>query len=213
MKFLKIFLISTLMLTAISAFSLLKINKMAGNEGKRWAVCVGVNNYNDDNIVKLKNAVNDALGLGKTLSDNGDFDKVITVVDDYEHFQDKNLPTKANIEKRIDYILSFASPDDLIVFSFSGHGISDSKGEGYLVVQDTDINKKFETSVKVSDIVKKFKESGIKKTLLILDACREEIAQSKSVGTKTMLAEQFKEQIRRIYEISSRRTERLGRCE
>ncbi len=193
LKFFLIFLLINLFIIFAEGEKGIKINKIKGNEGKRWAICVGVNDYNDKNIVDLKNAVNDALYLGKTFSDNGQFDKVITLVDDYEHFQNKTLPTKSNIESQIEYILNFASPDDLIIFSFSGHGISDDKGEGYLIAQDTDINKKFETSIKVADIVKKFKNYNIKKTLLILDACREEISQTKSIGNKGLLNEMFKE--------------------
>ena len=62
----------------------------------------------------------------------------------------------------------------------------------YLITQDTDINKKFETSIKVQDIVKKFENFKIKKTLLILDACREEISQTKGLGNKGLLTEKFK---------------------
>lgn len=193
LKYMLIFLFFNLSFISAEGEKGIKISKIKGNEGKRWAICVGVNDYNDKNIVDLKNAVNDALYLGKTFSDNGQFDKVITLVDDYEHFQNKNLPTKTNIENQIEYILNFASPDDLIIFSFSGHGISDDKGEGYLIAQDTDINKKFESSLKVADIVKKFKEYNIKKTLLILDACREEISTTKSIGNKGLLNEMFKE--------------------
>ena len=171
----------------------IKINKIKGNKGKRWAICVGINDYNDDNIVDLKNAANDAINIGKIFNDNGQFDKVITLVDDFNHFKNKMLPTKSNIEKQLDYILNFSSPEDLIIFTFSGHGISDNQGNGYLITQDTDINKKFETSIKVQDIVKKFENFKIKKTLLILDACREEISQTKSLGNKGLLAEKFKE--------------------
>ncbi|MBN1469615.1 MAG: caspase family protein [Fusobacteriaceae bacterium] len=169
----------------------LKINKIKGNEGKRWAICIGINDYNDENIVDLKNAANDAINIGKIFNENGQFDKVITLVDDYKHFENKMLPTKSNIEKQLDYILNFSSPEDLIIFTFSGHGISDDQGNGYLISQDTDINNKFETSIKVQDIVKKFEEYNIKKTLLILDACREEISQTKGIGNKGLLAEKF----------------------
>lgn len=170
----------------------IKINKIKGNEGKRWAICVGIDDYNDENIVDLKNAANDAISIGKIFSENGQFNKVITLVDDYKHFENKMLPTKLNIEKQLDYILNFSSPEDLIIFTFSGHGISDDQGNGYLITQDTDINNKFETSLKVQDIVKKFDDFKIKKTLLILDACREEISQTKGIGSKGLLAEKFK---------------------
>ena len=33
--------------------------------GKRWAICIGINNYIDQNLNKLKKSANDALGLAK----------------------------------------------------------------------------------------------------------------------------------------------------
>ena len=195
MKRSSIFLFSTalLFLNTFAAFSAIKINKMKGNEGKRWAICIGINDYQDESIGDLNKAQNDAVGLSKVLQEYGQFEKIVTMINDYEHYKEKLLPTKANIEKTLDFILEFASPEDLIVFSFSGHGISDDNSEGYLLTVDTDINNKFETSLKVSDITSRFKKKGIKKTLMMLDACREEITTTKGIGTKTLNAREFTE--------------------
>gem|GEM_PF-4731035 len=172
----------------------LKIKQIEGNQGKRWAICIGINDYEDENIGDLKKAQNDALSLGKVLEEKGQFDKVITMVNDEDHYKNKMLPTKSNIEKNLDFILEFATPNDLIIFAFSGHGISDWKGNGYLITLDTQLSKKFQTSIKVSDIVEKFKQHNISKTLLILDACREEMTQTKSLSnTKGLMADEFKE--------------------
>ncbi|MBU4486447.1 MAG: hypothetical protein KKD38_05915 [Candidatus Delongbacteria bacterium] len=41
----------------------ISIKSKAGNEGKRWAVCVGINNYDYNGILDLKKAQNDAVAL------------------------------------------------------------------------------------------------------------------------------------------------------
>ena len=82
-------------------------------------------------------------------------------------------PTKANIEAKIDYVLDYSSPVDTIIFFFSGHGISDPSGNGYLLSVDTTIEKSLLTSIKVNDIMRKIKERNVPKSILILDACRD----------------------------------------
>jgi hypothetical protein len=191
--FIIIFLLSTILIFAENEKGL-KIKEIKGNEGKRWAICVGINDYEDENITDLKKAQNDATALADVFIKQGQFDKVVTLINDYSHYEQKLLPTKANIERMLDYILEFSSPDDLVVFSFSGHGISDKNGEGYLITQDTNLNSKFETSLKISTIASKLKEHKIKKSLLLLDACREELTHTKGMDTtKGLLSKEFRE--------------------
>jgi uncharacterized caspase-like protein len=129
----------------------------------------------------LSKARNDAKGIGKILKDIGQFDQVFVMTDDVVRSDPEHLyPTKLNIEEKIESVLRFTTPDDLIVFYFSGHGISDYDENGYLVTADTVADKKFDTSLKVDWIVKKFKEKKIKKSLLVLDACRDKLYTSKS---------------------------------
>ena len=89
-------------------------------------------------------------------------------------------PTKLNIEEKIESVLRFSTPDDLIVFYFSGHGISDYDENGYLITVDTSANRKYATALKVDWIVSRLKEKKIKKSLLLLDACRDVLYTSKS---------------------------------
>jgi sulfatase modifying factor 1 len=158
----------------------LLIKEIKGNEGRRWALCIGINDYWDDKVADLKKARNDAKSLAGVLESMGQFDKVYTMTDDLA-LKDRNYPSKFNIESRIDYVMNMASREDLIVFSFSGHGISNENGAGYLVSAYVRIEKPFDTSLALDYIVDKLKKKKIAKSLLLIDACREEMEESKGL--------------------------------
>lgn len=151
------------------------------NVGKRYALVIGINDYNDSTISDLSKARNDAKAMGKILKELGQFDQVFVMTDDILKNDLNHLyPTKLNIEEKVESILRFITPEDMIVIYFSGHGISDFDENGYLLTVDTVADKKFTTSLKIDWIVKKFQEKKIKKSLLILDACRDILYTSKS---------------------------------
>lgn len=143
--------------------------------GKRWAIIVGINKYMDTSIKPLEKAQTDAIDLAAKLEASGEFDYIFTFTDKSNDLLDPNLPTKTNIMKKIDTVLREAGENDFILFFFSGHGISDVSGNGYLISIDANLYDPFTTGVKVEDIISKLQIKGIKKNLIILDACREVI--------------------------------------
>jgi len=165
------------------------------NGGKRHAIVVGINNYQDTGISDLSKARNDAKLVGKILREQGEFDQVFVMTDDVDPRNDKeNLyPTKLNIEEKLDSLLRFSEPEDLVVFFFSGHGISDPDENGYLVTVDTVTDKQFNTSLRVNDVVQRLKNKGIKKSLLVLDACRDVLYSSKSSSRNSLLEKEYTE--------------------
>ncbi len=165
------------------------------NGGKRHAIVVGINNYQDTGISDLSKARNDAKLVGKILREQGEFDQVFVMTDDVDPRNDKeNLyPTKLNIEEKLDSLLRFSEPEDLVVFFFSGHGISDPDENGYLVTVDTVTDKQFNTSLRVNDVVQRLKNKGIKKSLLVLDACRDVLYSSKSSSRNSLLEKEYSE--------------------
>ncbi|MGD2085790.1 MAG: hypothetical protein PVH61_06360 [Candidatus Aminicenantes bacterium] len=44
-----------------------RIKQIKNNAGERWAICIGINDYEDRTIIDLKKARNDAKELGKVL--------------------------------------------------------------------------------------------------------------------------------------------------
>jgi hypothetical protein len=49
----------------------------------------------------------------------------------------ENYPKFKNVRNKLNLLKTFISPDDLVLFSFSGHGISNEMGKGYLVMADS----------------------------------------------------------------------------
>ncbi len=160
------------------------IEDLPGNRGKRYAVCVGISGYEDPGIQDLQKARNDAKALGEELKTQGQFDSVFVMTDDVDPRYDKAgvYPRLANIRARLKYLSDFVTPNDLVVFSFSGHGVANEKGDGYLVPADARAQDPFATSLAVAEVVAWLQKLKVKKSLLLLDACREKLAETASRG-------------------------------
>ncbi len=151
-----------------------KKKSLSGNEmgAKRWAIVVGINEYTDKDISPLQKARNDAKLIAQILEEQGQFEEVHLMTDDISP-KSPLYPTRAHIEAKIDHVLDYSTPVDTILFFFSGHGISDSSGNGYLLSVDTSIDKSLITSIQVNDIMRKIKSRNVSKSILFLDACRD----------------------------------------
>ncbi|GBF50473.1 caspase domain protein [Leptospira ryugenii] len=157
--------------------------------GKRIALLVGINEYKDVGLSDLRKARNDAKGLAKILIQNGEFDSVVVMTDEIDPKQDPDslFPTKLNIEEKLDSLLVEAGPDDVFLFFFSGHGVSDYEEKGFLLTQDTVLSKPFNSSLSVDLIAEKISKKGIKNSLLVLDACRDSMYTSKNASANSLL--------------------------
>jgi len=170
------------------------INDLPHNQGKRIAICVGVNGYRDESITDLEKAANDALGMVKALSGPGQFDKIYTFINNKEGnnllgrqletpaVQPNRAPEASEILRLLENLKSELKPEDLVVFSFSGHGVSNSGGDGFLLCSDTSYQDLFESSLPVSTIVDWIESSGVQKSVFFIDACREQVSEYQSRG-------------------------------
>ncbi|MGA2641025.1 MAG: SUMF1/EgtB/PvdO family nonheme iron enzyme [Spirochaetia bacterium] len=160
------------------------IEGLKGNAGKRYAVCIGINDFEDKEIHALRKARNDAKSLGEALKGNGQFDNVQVMTDDIDprHDPQGSYPRLANIRAKLKYLSGFITPDDLVVLSFSGHGLSNEAGDGYLVMADTRRSDVFGTSLPVKEIIAWLQKTKVRKSLLLIDACRETISETASRG-------------------------------
>ncbi len=168
----------------------IRIKETKGNAGKRWAICIGINDYEDNSIIDLKKARNDAIELGKVLKEYGQFDRVYVMTDDLNP-RGEDYPKLMNIRRKMDFLKGFIDAEDLVLFSFSGHGIANSEGEGYLVTADSYREDFQGSSLKVKEIIEWLKEVKVKKSLLLLDACREKFQEGKAINLNGLKAERF----------------------
>jgi formylglycine-generating enzyme required for sulfatase activity len=149
------------------------INKLP-DKSKRYALVVGVDEYQDQDIAGLKGAANDARLLAKTLIENAGFDaNNVKVVATGEPLG--RQPTRGNILSWLNRIQNNMPKDGLLLFSFAGHGM-ERGGKAYLLPTDAQIGGDLglleDTSINVEAMSERIRNSGIKQVMLVLDACR-----------------------------------------
>jgi hypothetical protein len=161
----------------------------------RFAILVGVEKYDDVNIPPLTGPANDVEQMKKALETYAGFvdDNVFVLsTSDPAH-----LPTRTQILIALSKIKNFVPKNGLLLFMFSGHGVS--KGNAaYLLPGDArqtdDPELLTETALPVELIRRKIAETGVKQAIVLIDACRNGLKTSKGEGDNP-LTEPFKKEL------------------
>ena len=140
-------------------------------EEKRLALVIGNSNY--DSIADLKNPVNDAKLIAKTL-DSLDFDVIEAYDLDFNSFYEK---IEDFADKRKKYDVGF--------FYYAGHGVQ-IEGDNYLLPTSNSFDRKWKIksgAIKVNDILEYLTSITDQVNILILDACRNNPLEEASRGS------------------------------
>ncbi len=141
---------------------------------KRWAIVIGVDEYDDTAISRLSGAVNDAKALAEALKTHGGFreERVTLLASDQPR---ERRPTRGTILRRLTNLKGALPPDGLLLFAFAGHGI-ERNGQSFLLPSDAQDSRNLslleETSLNVERLKLLIRETGVKQVFVILDACR-----------------------------------------
>lgn len=139
-----------------------------GSTGNRWALIVGINEY--ANVPSLRCARNDAEKLAEVLvEDCGFLRKNVILMTDAVNGRSAQFPTRGNLRARINQIAQVARDGDVLVISYSGHGIN-IDGKGYLIPFDGAGND-VGSCIPLSWVRTTLDTSAASSRLLILDAC------------------------------------------
>ena len=137
----------------------------------RYAVLVGVNQYQSRDLPALRFAVNDADALAKVLRPLGY--KVILLTD-----ASPTKPTKANVDAALKRILGGAVKGDTVLVGLSGHGLQfgtdKSAGAYFCPLDAVPAADRTDTLVAVSDLYRELDQSFAGVKVLLVDACRTE---------------------------------------
>lgn len=129
-------------------------------KGKRFAILVGVDEYQDRALMNLRYATSDARKLTEILSDKGGFETTILV-----------NATQKDVLMNFERSLKQLGTDDFLIFYFSGHGFS-AEDDGFAALNDTMISRNsFMNALCLSEVSKLIYSSKVGTTLVILDAC------------------------------------------
>ncbi|TVR63750.1 MAG: hypothetical protein EA422_08640 [Gemmatimonadales bacterium] len=139
--------------------------------GRRWAVVVGISEYDDPAVPALRFAhrdaealrdflVSESAGLGGYQPEN-----VVLLTNEQATFR--------NIRTALRGFLTTATEDDQIVFYFAGHGVRDPTrpDEYYLLTHDTEFDNLAGTALPMSDLEQSLASLNYRDLILIADAC------------------------------------------
>ena len=123
------------------------------------ALFVGINKHQDPGVLELTGAVRDAQALHALFQDTfTDIDARLLVDSD---------ATLETIRSNLDRTLSTATPDDVVVISFAGHGTEAHQ----IVAYDTDRDVIGSTTLPMEELAAKFRSSSARAILCIIDCC------------------------------------------
>ncbi|HEY5314043.1 MAG TPA: caspase family protein [Pirellulales bacterium] len=137
----------------------------------RWALLIGVNNY--ENIHKLRFCADDMAALGDALIKHGGYaPERVRLLCDAEAAGRK--PTRGSILLELNTLLTQVEPDDAVLFAFSGHGACDATGRTYLIpIDGSDVSDDAlsDTGVPMKRVYEYLQRCKAQQKIVILDAC------------------------------------------
>ena len=174
MRLLLIFLISLLASPALA--------------GEKWALLVGVDEYETRQITPLNYAVRDITAVAKVLEQTEVPKNNIFLMTDKG--KGRSLATGTNIIWRLGWLAQRMQPDDTLYFYFSGHGI-ERGGNTYLLSYDSDIGSEItlkRTAVRMAELREIAKTMKASTIITFMDACRNDPEAGKSVNSPNSMS-------------------------
>jgi uncharacterized caspase-like protein len=156
----------------------------------RYALIIGVSDYDSNIIADLKFASRDAYAIAAALLKSGGYQPEHIVVMTTDQLSPDLRPTLQNVRAQLETLRMVSGAESLMVF-FSGHGSLDETGgvgENMLWTVDANLNAVSETGLKVSELTNTIRKmKGFRQHAILMDACRNRLDNGKSVGSPKML--------------------------
>lgn len=148
-------------------------------KGKKYALLVGINDYQHDKLPDLLYAVNDAKKLGQVLAKAGF--ETTTLTDETGKTDPNRRPTKANIERALEAVLKKCQRGDIVLVALAGHGLQfekkleTDKDDCYFCPQDgRPFRDQVNSLVSLGNIYSQMERSFAGMKVLLVDACRDD---------------------------------------
>lgn len=141
---------------------------------KRWALIIGIDQYDDRQVTPLRGAANDASALADAFVAYAGFprDQVILLASDQPA---ERRPTLGNILVRLSNLTRLVPKDGLLLIAFAGHGV-ERDGHAFLLPSDAKMADNIRvlqaTALSLDSLKDWIREIGVKQVLMLIDACR-----------------------------------------
>jgi tetratricopeptide (TPR) repeat protein len=155
----------------LGLLALAPADALAAPQGGRYALLVGVRQYDRAELTPLDFPENDVTVLAELLRSAG-YRRVVLMTQTRGAFEARYLPTADNIRREMKGLLEDRTADDTVLVAFCGHGVqfADSD-EPYFCPMDAQLKER-KTLISLGEAYTSLKECKAKVKLLISDACR-----------------------------------------
>ena len=139
--------------------------------GEKWAIIVGINEYQDPGIPDLKYAVADAQLVHRALTEAPDgfgATNVILLTDGQA--DPLRRPTRSGIIRFLSTWFAEPAPEDTVLFYFAGHGV-ERQGQSFLLPSDATFANPGLTGLQLATVKEILRQCKARKKLLIVDSC------------------------------------------
>ncbi len=159
--------------------------------GGRWAVLVGVDQYESPDIPRLQGAVADAKAVAEAAIRYAGFParQVVVLTSDAP-----TKPTASVILDTFSGLKNAVQPGDLLLFFFAGHGV-EVEGRRYLLTYESKVGSAGTlktTTLQVSSSMQEIESMPVAHRIIMVDACRDDPinrgARQPNVATATLEA-------------------------
>ncbi len=144
---------------------------VASAHADKWALIVGINEYQDDGIRDLDYAVQDARMVYEVLTSAPDGfprENIILLTDDQpDHLR---RPTRSRLFSYLTTWLAEPVAGDTVLFYFAGHGV-ESQGQSFLAPSDAILANPGVSGIPLDTVKDYLRQSKASKRVLILDSC------------------------------------------
>jgi hypothetical protein len=167
----------------LAILSVTPLPALAQPAGKRFAVLVGVNEYNHPKLVRLKYAEADMQELADELRPSGYKITLLTTSS-----KDPALaPTKANIDRAVQAALSACTKGDSILIAMAGHGVQfeGQKDSYFCPVDAKPFPDESKTLFSLGGLYASFDKSNAGVKVVLVDACRDDPVGGRGIDADT----------------------------
>jgi serine/threonine-protein kinase len=142
---------------------LLTIAAMRGPDPSRWAIVVGIQNYEDKSVSRLSYPLADAKLFQETLVQRYRIPAEQAIL--------LNDPSQVRLEQGIPEVLKRLKADDEVIIYVAGHAYRNDDGKIYLAPTNFNLSKIAASGVSLAWLVGQLEACPAKHKLLLLDTC------------------------------------------
>ena len=166
-------------------------------QNEKWAVLIAVDDYLNAGDLKYCGA--DQRAMKERLIKSGFDERQVYLLHD-DATDKKLLPFKANIERQLQTVLSFAERGDFVLVAFSGHGVHFNK-VSYLCPTDAKLDDP-NSLISMDWVYDKLSKSKADLRLVMVDACRND---PRPPGQRSLSSDEVREGTRAFVETTDKR--------